>query len=175
MRTFIALDVPEGFADEVAGMARQLAPVAKGRYLPRANYHVTLAFLGEVGEAQARDAVAALDAACAEAPAPVLHANGLGHFGRPHDATLWLGLEPVPELMDLADAVRGELRASGLAFDAKEFRPHLTLARRVRLPRGPLPDLVFPQEAPASRVTLYKSTLEQDGAVYKPLYTVELG
>ena len=174
MRAFIALDVPEEFADDAAAMARQLAAVARGRYLPRGNYHLTLAFLGEIGEAQARDAVAALDAACAGAAAPALRANGLGHFGKPHDATLWLGFEPLPELMGLAAAVRGELAAAGLAYDAKEFRPHLTLARRARLPRGPLPELLFPQETETRAVTLYKSTLAPDGATYKPLYTVEL-
>ena len=174
MRAFIALDVPEEFAGELADLARQLSPAARGRYLPRGNYHLTLAFLGDIGEAQARDAVAALDAACAGASPVELRPAGLGHFGRPRDATLWLGLEPVPELTGLAAAVRDELAAAGLAYDAKEFRPHITLARRVQLPRGPLPELLFPQSAHAARATLYKSTLEPDGAVYKPLYTVEL-
>ena len=174
MRAFIALDLPEEFAGELADLARQLSPAVRGRYLPRGNYHVTLAFLGEVGEVAARDAVAALDAACAGAGPVALRPAGLGHFGRPRDATLWLGLEPVAELTELAAAVRDELSAAGLAHDAKEFRPHITIARRVQLPRGPLPGLVFPQAAEARAATLYKSVLGSDGATYKPLYTVEL-
>lgn len=175
MRAFIALDVPERFADELAAMARQLSPAVRARYLPRGNYHLTLAFLGDIGEAQARDVVAALDMACAGAGPVELRPASLGHFGRPRDATLWLGLEAVPGLVELAAAVRGELAAAGIAYDAKEFRPHITMARRAQLPREVLPELAFPQPATASAVTLYKSMLDSSGATYKPLYTVELG
>ncbi len=174
MRAFVALELPPLFEDEVAGLARQLKPLVAGRFMKRETYHLTLAFLGEVGEAEARDAMAALDAACGcRAPVP-LNPDGLGKFGRPADATLWLGVVPGPELMELADAVRSELAARGLAFDKKPFRPHITLARRARLPRGALPELVFPQHARATRVALFKSTLSQEGATYKELYHVEL-
>ena len=38
-----------------------------------------------------------------------------------------------------------------------------------------LPHLAFPQNDEATDVTLYKSTLDRAGAVYKPLHTVCLG
>ena len=175
MRTFVALEAPESFVDDTAAMARQLEAVVDGRFMARGTYHLTLAFLGEVGEAQAADAIGALDRACEGAAPVMLTPVKLGHFGRARDATLWLGLEETPELMGLAEAVRTELSAAGLSFDAKSFRPHITLARRAVLPRGALPELGFPAPAEASRVTLFKSTLSQSGATYKPLYTVELG
>lgn len=175
MRTFIAVELPRGFADETAGMARQLSSAVKGRFSPRENYHLTLAFLGEIGEAQAHDAITALDAACAGTGPVELQSEGLGHFGRPNDATLWLGITPTPELVGLCDRVRVELRAAGLSFDDKPFRPHITLARRARLPRGPLPELAFPLPTRAACVTLFKSTLTQDGPIYKELYAIELG
>lgn len=174
MRAFIALELPHTFADETAGLARQLSSVVKGRFSPRENYHLTLAFLGEIGEAQARDAVAALDAACAEVGPVELRPEGLGHFGRPSDATLWLGIAPSSELVGLCERVRGELTSAAISFDDKPFRPHITLARRARLPRGSMPKLVFPLPAEASCVTLFKSTLTQDGPIYKELYAVEL-
>ena len=174
MRTFIALELPADFEDDVAGLARQLSAVVRGRFSPRENYHLTLAFLGDIGEAQSRDAIAALDAACARrAPVP-LACEGLGHFGRPHDATLWLGISPARGLADLCAAVRSQLRAAGLPYDDKPFRPHVTLARRVALPKRTLPELAFPLPASASRVTLFKSTLTREGPIYKPLYAAEL-
>lgn len=173
MRAFIALQLPCGFADETAGLARQLSSAVAGRFSPRENYHLTLAFLGEIGEAQARDAIAALDAACAEAEPIELRPEGLGHFGRPSDATLWLGMVPTDGLRELCDRVRTELARVGVSFDDKPFRPHITLARRARLPRGPLPELVFPLPAQTARVALFKSTLTQDGPIYKELHTVE--
>ena len=174
MRTFIALELPEAFADEVAAMGRRLALCCEGRFVRRETYHVTLAFLGEIDEAASHDAVGALEEACAgRGPVP-LRCEGLGKFGRPHDATLWLGLEATSELVGLATSVRERLAARNVAFEDKPFRPHVTLGRRVRLPRAELPSLAFPLPDEAMRVTLFKSILEPDGARYKPLHTVEL-
>lgn len=174
MRAFVALELPEAFADEVTELARRLEAVCEGRFVPAESHHLTLAFLGEVGEAGARAAMGALDAACAVAAPVPLAAAGLGTFGRARDATLWLGVEKDPQLMALAGRLREELLARGLPFDEKPFLPHVTLARRARMPRGSLGELAFPLPDEASRVTLFRSTLESDGARYKPLYTVEL-
>lgn len=176
MRAFIALEPPQTFCDDVAALARQLQGyIQQGRFVDRANYHVTLAFLGEIDEAEAAHAVDVLDeAAIIRRPIELVH-EGLGTFGRPADCTLWLGLEPSPELSDLAALVRRGLKRRRVAFDAKEFRPHVTLARRVRLPRVPLDGLVFPRPQVATRVTLFKSALTQEGAIYKPLHTVSVG
>lgn len=174
MRTFIALELPEAFADEVAAMARRLALSCEGRFVRRETYHVTLAFLGDINEAVSHDAVGALEEACVGRGAVPLRSEGLGTFGRPHDATLWLGLAAAPELVGLASSVRECLAACGVAFEDKPFRPHVTLGRRVRLPRADLPSLAFPLPDEAVRATLFKSILEPDGARYKPLHTVEL-
>lgn len=174
MRTFMALELPELFEDEVTALARQLRDVVDGRFMRRETYHVTLAFLGEVDEVGLRDAMAALDEACAGRAAVELAPDGLGMFGRPRDATLWMGLRPELALLALADDVRAVLDARGVAYDRKAFRPHITLARRARMPQSELPTLVFPEPGHATRVTLFKSELSSEGATYKPLYTIEL-
>ena len=173
MRTFIALELPDAFADEVAALSRQLEAVCEGRFVAEGSHHLTLAFLGEVDEAGVRAAMSALDDACAGMGPIELAADGLGTFGRGRAATLWLGIEKDPRLMELAARVRAELSARGLAYDEKDFLPHVTLARRARVPRGELGELAFPLPDEARRVTLYRSILEPDGARYKPLYTVE--
>lgn len=174
MRTFIALEMPSDFADEAAACARVLSSAVEGRFVPKEHYHLTLAFLGDADDAAVRRAMEALDEAAAEAASPLLAPVGLGRFGRPTDATLWMGLEEREELMGLATLVRERLRDQCVAFDGKTFRPHITLARRARLPKGSLPPLCFPAPARAEVVTLFKSTLDRDGATYKPLYTVRL-
>lgn len=171
MRAFVALELPEAFADEVAGLARQLRVVCEGRFVSPDSHHLTLAFLGEVGEAETRLAMAAIDDACAGMGPVPLAASGLGIFGRSRDATLWLGIEPADELTSLAARLREGLAARGVAFDEKPFLAHVTLARRVRMPRGTLPDLAFPRPDVATRTTLFRSHLEPGGARYKALYT----
>lgn len=174
MRAFIALELPADFADDVAAMARRLSASLEGRFLDRSTYHLTLAFLGDVDDAEASRAMDALDAACVGATPVSLVPDGLGKFGRPADATLWLGLVSDPILLALAEHVREELAARDIPFDPKPFRPHITLGRRMRIPKKPLPLLAFPLPAQARTVTLFKSTLSRDGAAYKPLYTTQL-
>ncbi len=174
MRAFIALELPEGFVEDVAAMARVLGAAVEGRFVARQNYHVTLAFLGDIDEAQARDAMDAIDEACAGAVAVPIWPNGLGKFGRASDATLWMGLAPDPKLIDLAGRLREALGSRGVSFDDKPFLPHFTLARRAHLPKASLPELAFPLPSAAARITLFRSTLGRDGAQYKPLYAAEL-
>lgn len=77
MRAFVALEPPEGFAEDVAAMVRVLSAAVQGRFVPRQNYHVTLAFLGDIDEAQVREAMDAMDEACADAAAAPMRPDGL--------------------------------------------------------------------------------------------------
>ena len=174
MRTFVALEVPAWYADEVAEFTRSFGPTVEGRFTPRENYHVTLAFLGSTPEAVVRQVMDAMDELARIALPATLEPDRLGTFGRPHDCTLWLGFKRTDELDDLAHYLRERLDARGIPFDRKPFLPHLTLARRVQLPEGSLPAAGFPGRCRTARVTLFKSTLQPEGASYQPLYTVEL-
>lgn len=175
MRAFIAVDLPEGFREETRALARRLEPLMAGRFVPHGNYHVTLAFLGEIGEAEAASAVAAIESAAMACADPVeLRSEGLGHFGRADDATLWLGVAAEAGLIGLADRVHAELDAHGIGYEEKPFRPHVTLARRARIPKGDLPALPFPHAEIAGSVTLYRSILDPAGSEYKALHTVAL-
>ena len=174
MRTFVALDLPEDFADETAALARALRDYVDGRFMKPESYHLTLAFLGDIDEHDLQLAIAATEAACDDVSSIKLSCTGLGTFGRKNDATLWLGLVEAPELMALASRVREQLDARGITFDKKGFKPHITLARRARLSRAALPALPFPRDDFANHVTVYKSALTPEGARYKPLYSIEL-
>ena len=174
MRAFVALELPAGFSREVSELSRQLAATCSGRFVPEGNHHLTLAFLGELCEAEVRAAMAALDEVSANAGPVSLAVDGLGTFGGGANRTLWLGIRLTDELGSLAERLRRALADRGLSFDEKPFLPHVTLARRVRLPRGELGDLVFPTSDEARCVTLFRSILSSVGASYKPLYSVEL-
>lgn len=174
MRTFIALDIPASFQADLVRLSRQLSMAVEGRFMKRDTYHLTLAFLGETDEAAIREIMPILDALAKGRGSIQLHPEGLGKFGRASDATLVLMLQQNDPLMGLAQDLRDQLDACGVAFDGKKFKPHITLARRARIPKGALPHLVFPLPAQATSLTLYKSTLSPDGATYKPLCTAEL-
>ncbi|WP_139652400.1 RNA 2',3'-cyclic phosphodiesterase [Raoultibacter phocaeensis] len=174
MRTFIALELPPDFASDIAAISRRLKPSIEGRFLFPESYHLTLAFLGDTSETDLACAIDAIDVSCTNIAAIPLRSDGLGKFGRANDATLWLGIAPAPELMQLSANIREELAARAVPFDGKPFKPHITFARRARIPKADLPPLAFPQDDEATAVTLFRSTLGRDGAAYKPLHSVEL-
>jgi 2'-5' RNA ligase len=99
------------------------------RLSPPEQWHVTLAFLGEVpGREEAAGRAMATVAAGAK-PFHVRLAGG-GTFGTGRFAVVWAGLRgDLISLGVLADEVRVALKAERLPFDPRPFRPHLTLAR----------------------------------------------
>lgn len=174
MRAFVALDLPFVFRQSLSAMSKELASMLHGRFVPAENYHVTLAFLGDVPQRDVSAAARALDAACAGAGAIELVPSALGTFGRPIDATLWMGLERTPRLLELADDVRRELDDAGIAYDGKEFAPHVTLARRARILQDALPRVELDASEPAVQVSLFESVLGEGGATYRPVHRVDL-
>lgn len=174
MRIFIALEIPPLMQDELAGMVRPPRASMPGRFIPRENWHVTLAFLGDVPETLLPDVEDALDTAARGIGGITLAPDRLGKFERSADASFWLGLADDPRLTALATRLREELREREIDFDDKPFLPHITLARRACIPKGDLPPLPFPGPALATRVAVFKSTLSHEGASYEEIYGIDL-
>ena len=175
---FVALDLPEparsglaAWRDSLVEGRTDLRPVS-----PQA-LHVTLVFLGWQDERAVPEIAAA---ALVESAAPVLRADRLRPLP-PRDPRLFaLDLaDPEERALALQARVSDALEAGGWYRPEKRpFWPHITLARvkrgRRRVP--PLPDAPAPPAEPfvADRLTLYRSTLRPQGAVYDPLETRRL-
>jgi 2'-5' RNA ligase len=138
VRLFVAAYPPERACAHLAAtvdtlaVGRAAAAGVNARLASRANWHLTLAFLGDVPDERADDAATALHAAVAawRGGRPELWLGGGGRFGRGRFTIMWVGLGgEVDALTRLGRAVRGELRRSRLPYDRKPLRPHLTLAR----------------------------------------------
>jgi 2'-5' RNA ligase len=135
VRAFVALVPPDDALAELAAAVAVLPHEPRLRWSPRGQWHLTLAFLGEVDEL-ARDRLAERLARAARRHAPVeLALAGGGRFG---DRVLWAGVDgDRAGLRLLAGSVRAAARRAGLPVDDRPYRPHLTLARA----RPPEPDL----------------------------------
>lgn len=145
MRLFVAAYPPPQVRDDFAGVVDRLSvgqPRERGRSVrlaPADQWHVTLAFLGEVPDPMVDEAGLALDRAVERwraagdtgtSDVPNVRIAGGGTFGRDRFTTLWAGLHgDVDALGGVADALRRELRAAKLPSDNKRFRPHVTIAR----------------------------------------------
>lgn len=136
MRLFVAVYPPEHVADDFAAcverlrVSQALRDGVNTRVASRANWHVTLAFLGDVPDDRWTAAAAAVERAAAQAAPFEVRVTGGGRFGRGRFTILWVGVGgDVPALAGLSRGVRRELKRVRLAYDPKPLRPHLTVAR----------------------------------------------
>jgi 2'-5' RNA ligase len=174
-RLFLALDMPEPARTSIASWRDELVSErADLRPVPPEALHVTLVFLGWQDESAApRIAEAAFGALPAGSP-PRLTPMGVRAVPPRNPRLFALDLEDEGgRTTTLQAAASAALEASGWYRPEKRpFWPHLTLARAKRGERrvrpildGPPP----PDPFDASVVTLYRSTLRPQGALYEPL------
>ncbi len=166
MRLFAAILPDESFLQALLSLQDALREEVRGRFLPRENLHLTLAFLGELPDPA--PVLRALERV--RGSAPTLTLTGIGAFRDTVHARVGGG----GALLSLARELREELAREGLPFDRARFLPHITLVRSARwegdLPAPPLPSA----EMVVREVTLLRSTLTPQGAIYRAVGGVPL-
>lgn len=177
-RLFVAI----GFSDEarhaLAAYYAAALPPLPGKVVPPQNWHITLRFLGEVGDAIIDRLVYALDVIDKPGPFP-LKLSGLGAFPDARRATvLWAGIGAGErELVALAAVAEEAAVHAGLAPEDRPFRPHLSLAR-VQPPQDVWPWLEVVPEPPVKisvdSIGLFRSHLGGASAEYEQLESFRL-
>lgn len=124
-RLFSAIPLPEWAIDQLASLRGGL-PFAS--WLEPEDYHITLAYFGEVQHHVADEIVGELDRIYA-APCS-LEVTGVGSFSRKSQAhSLYAEIRLTDDLAALHRDHRRVLRKLGLPPDRHSYRPHVTLAR----------------------------------------------
>lgn len=121
-RLFVGLETPPTLSEELTRVQQAVPPGCR-LSLP-ANWHLTLAFIGEADLALVQ---AVLAVGTYKVPQVVL--TKPGWFGSGGRRTYWLGAERTPGLCALHQAVQADLQVAGFEPDDKPFVPHITLAR----------------------------------------------
>jgi RNA 2',3'-cyclic 3'-phosphodiesterase len=135
MRLFVAVIPPEQALDDLAfamDHAQAMAePDASVRWTMRTQWHLTLAFLGEVDTDVRPDLERRLARAAARYEPLHLAVEGGGAFGSVRKArVLWAGVTgDVERLRRLAGSVAAAARRAGIDVAEGRFRPHVTVAR----------------------------------------------
>ena len=127
-------------------------------------WHVTLEFLGAVPVDRRPAVRAAADATRGE-PVTVVF-DLLDHWRRPQVYCLAASAMPGP-LARLVSELRAGLFAAGFVPDSRDYRPHVTLARKVRV--APVASLPEPIAWTADRFALVRSLSDPAGSRYEPL------
>lgn len=121
-RLFVALSLPEVVAD---AMTQLQSGLRGARWLPDDNFHMTLAFIGEVDRHGFDEIASALGAI--DPPSFSLRLKGCGFFGDKKPRAVWVGAENNPALLHLQSKVEVALIRAGFAIEKRKFRPHVTL------------------------------------------------
>jgi 2'-5' RNA ligase len=185
MRAFVAVDVAEAVRKAVAREQEALRGCGGDvKWVAAENLHLTVKFLGELGDEPAGLLQAALAEEAGRWRPLTLAYAGLGCFRRGRDpSVVWAGCSgDVDRLAALAGAADRLAEQVGVPRETRPYSPHLTLGR-VRLPRNGR-RLLEAVEARArvpfgedrvDRLVLYRSTLTPEGPVYEPLAAFPLG
>ena len=123
-RLFTGLEIPRDVGFELSLMR---GGVRGARWIEADAYHITLRFIGDIGDGLAHDVAHGLDAVAA--PAFAIRLKGVGAFGGRKPRLIYAGVAECPELMRLQAAHERLLQRLGLEGEGRKFCPHVTLAR----------------------------------------------
>jgi 2'-5' RNA ligase len=185
-RTFIAVELDEGARDALRReIARLRAALPGVRFVDPASLHLTLAFLGELGDERLAVAITATEETAHGAHPFTVEINGIGTFGAPQaPRVVWAGLAgDISALLAVRTRLARALAARDFPLEDRPFSPHLTLARLkdrldadsalrldalVRQPSGGGTPL------PVEALAVMKSELSRSGARYTRLRACRL-
>lgn len=163
-RLFFALWPDESLRNLLAKRLPPLVAGIHGKPQRPDQWHVTLEFLGVVPVDRLPAVRAAADATQGE---PVtVEFDLLDHWRRPQVYCLSASVTP-PKLARLVSELRAALFATGFVPDSRDYRPHVTLARKVRAAR--VASLPEPITWTADRFALVRSLSDPAGSLYEPL------
>ena len=180
MRTFIAVDPPDGIKAGISGFIQRIKRTAPGGigWANPADFHLTLKFLGDVEEASAESIGDVVRGIAADTPVFPLTAAGTGFFPprSPRPRVLWIGIEESAPLKALQGRLEDALEPLGFIREDRPFHPHLTAAR---IRSGSVPPRILEQFAAGSglvfgdflvrEMIFYQSLLRPSGAEHRPL------
>jgi len=132
MRLFIALNFHHEVKAQIIHIINSFkANSLRGRFVSAEHLHLTLEFLGEVPPNKVNQLKGILNG-LNFAPF-TLNLTKAGYFKREEGNIYWLGIESNPALFRLQKALHQSLQEHGFTLENREYRPHITLGRKVVL------------------------------------------
>jgi len=161
-RIFFALWPDEPLRQQLKQSLTPLLANTKARRVPMHNWHITLAFLGNVTDAIYE--CAQLQAGDITGLEFELTLDQFGFWPRPR--VVWLGCSSMPDpLNDLVSKLNSALQACDFSPEHKIYNPHLTLLRKAN--QGLDVSSVEPIHWHVDHFVLVESLQTKTGSVYK--------
>jgi 2'-5' RNA ligase len=172
MRLFTGLAIAEPVIASLNEMLRQLRPLARVKWSPVENLHITTKFIGEWPESklgELRNELSAVDP-----PGPIdIEISGFDFYPNARRPKIFVAkVHATTGLRELARRTEETLERLGCAREEREYSPHLTLARfgdaDTRALRREIDELGQPQFGAwrADEFHLYRSQTGGSNSVY---------
>jgi RNA 2',3'-cyclic 3'-phosphodiesterase len=147
-------------------------------WVPPPNMHVTVRFLGEIGEPMAYAIKDMLQPIASRFHSTEVSCRGVGAFPDLNNPTvIWAGLgEGAEDLGGLYKLVSDRLLSAGFAIEDRPFRPHITIGRVKKAPEGVLEECLDGMldadfgESMVRNLYCYRSDLKPIRAEYHQLW-----
>lgn len=176
-RVFIGIPVDDRCQGPINRLIRPLKIISQDiRWIPEHNRHLTLAFLGSKTKHEIDSLLQAFDETFEQESQIQYCLSALTRFPGPGGRIIAVTGPSDGSLEDIHRTTQNLLKNTGIEFDQKPFRPHVTLGyfRKARQVKA-----VFDQHTEimlnVDRVVLYQSELMTTGSIYTRLKETKLG
>lgn len=181
MRVFFAIE----FDDETKGYIKDIQKIVKensikGNFSHEENFHLTLRFIGEVGEGDIGKLKGSLDMAVEKSKSFEIECTRLGFFARGNKKIVWLGIKNEDgKLMELFRNLEEALKENGYESEEEGYKPHITLSRETLLKEDFEMEFnrvkIKERKLKVSKVSLMESKRVDGRLRYIPVYVKEIG
>ena len=180
IRIFLALELPQTVRNKLSVHAELISghdKLQQIRWLPKENYHLTLAFLGKVEYILINSLQLKLEQNLSLIKAVPFRFSEITPFpfsGTPKIVAAML--EHSDKLMQLQHNTAKYVRTFEISLERRRFTPHVTLGRLKSLSRKSIafqPHQIF-LEGVSEKVIIFQSELAPKGAVYTSLGEIYL-
>lgn len=171
IRVFFAIKPDAAALQQLFHLTNQLKSTCNGKYIKTENIHLTLVFLGEVAIDQLDSIRSAMNSITAQSFNFSIDKIG---YWKQNKIIVAKPSKCMPELLALVNNIQRTLSAIGLVFDSRTYKPHITLARRVK-PIQVIPALAAPISWRVTEWFLLQSKQTDLGMNYIPLDRWPLG
>ena len=180
IRTFLALELPKTVRNKLSVHAELISghdKLQQIRWLHKQNYHLTLAFLGNVDYALVSSIQLNLERNLSSnkaVPFRFLEITPFPFSGAPKIVAAIL--EHSEELMQLQHNTAKYIRGFGISLERRRFTPHVTLGRLKSRSRKSIafqPQHIF-LEGVSEKMVIFQSELAPKGAFYTSLGEISL-
>jgi len=182
MRTFLALELPGEFKEELAKAIRELQVLVPHgvKWVMKDNLHITMLFIGDVGPGKISELKSEFQAILKDLKSFAIDQPQIEVISIRNPRLVWVKCNFIsPELPIVVDRIRQYLEKEGFEIDKKPFRLHITLGRIKKTIENRVVENLFRVDLrdkrwTVSEATFYESRLLPEGPEYSKIATFNL-